>query len=87
MLITCCTVQIIDVLGKIPYTLCTCTIDVQSLIFDNSLRNENVNSLLFETVKIYCQNKTYLIEQKCGKELTRLHMNCTYWVVGCEDST
>jgi hypothetical protein len=27
-----------------------------------------------------------LIEQKCGKELTRLDMNCTFWVVDREDS-
>ena len=32
------------------------------------------------------QNKKDLIEQKCGKELTRLPMNCTYWVVDCKDS-
>jgi hypothetical protein len=27
-----------------------------------------------------------LIEHKCGKKLTRLHMNYTYWVVDREDS-
>ena len=27
-----------------------------------------------------------LIEHKCGKELIRLHMNYTYWVVDREDS-
>ena len=27
-----------------------------------------------------------LIEQKCGKELTRLYMNYTYWIVDREDS-
>jgi hypothetical protein len=27
-----------------------------------------------------------LIKHKCGKELTRLHMNYIYWVVDHEDS-
>ena len=27
-----------------------------------------------------------LIEHKCGKELTRLHMNYTQWVVDRDDS-
>jgi hypothetical protein len=30
-----------------------CTIDVQSLIFGNSLKNENENRLVFETVSKY----------------------------------
>ena len=30
-----------------------CTIDVQSLIFGNSLKNENENKLVFETVSKY----------------------------------
>ena len=27
-----------------------------------------------------------LIEHKCGKELTRLYMNYTYWVVDSQNS-
>ena len=33
------------------------TIDVQSLIFGNSIKNENENRLVFETVKVHWQNK------------------------------
>ena len=32
-------------------------IDVQSLIFGNSIKNENENRLVFETIKVHWQNK------------------------------
>ena len=63
------------------------TIDVQSLIFGNSLKNENENRLVFETVSKYiARTTTKLIKHKCAKELTRLHINYIYWVVDYDDS-
>jgi hypothetical protein len=86
-LLSCSTVQIIDVLGKIPYThyvhVLSCTI---FNIWQQLKKWKCKQFVIWNCVKVYCQNKQKLIEQKCGKELTRLHMNCTYWVVGREDS-